>query len=662
MADQLDRQQFERTAIAVAATIATHAAHLPPWLTAGLAAAIGLRLFARRRGSATISSWTRVLLTALLLVVVATRYGNVFGRLPGTALACGLLGLKLLETERTRDARVALCFSGFVLMSSLLFSQALSFSLFVGGVLVLILGALATLQPAPLPTRRPLRADLRIAATLLAASVPLGLAAFALLPRLQAPLWGSRDDGIGRTGLSETMAPGQFSQLMQDDSPAFRVEFASAKRPPNAALYFRTIVLTDFDGTTWTRRFGSDRGVPTPAARGRTFDYTVTLEATDRRWLPALDLPLFAPPGARLDDDQMLIAARPVNQPREYQLRSDVDTHAEPSIDRRERLPMLRLPSGYGPQARALAQRWREQAKDDQGVVRAALAMFRGSFTYTLSPPPLARDSVDDFLFGSRQGFCEHYASAFVFLMRAAGIPARVVTGYQGGWWSGDYLLVRQSDAHAWAEIWRDGSGWQRVDPTAAVSPARVELGAPDANNVQAWFGAEWLREVRNRFDAVNRLWTLSVVQFDAMSQRNLLSSLGISAAAQGDLLLMLSTVLGVAMLLAAAWAMRDTRARRGDALDHAWRGFRARLARAGVDDRAAEGPLDLRVRLHATAPDIARAVDPLVSEYVALRYGTAQPAASRIADLARRLRSVRLPRARRGALRRTGIQVRRVP
>lgn len=662
MADHLDRLQFERTAIAVAATIATHAAHLPPWLTAGLAAAIGLRAFARRRGSASISSWTRVLLTVLLLVVVATRYGNVFGRMPGSALACGLLGLKLLETERTRDARVALGFSAFVLMSSLLFSQSLPFSMLVGGVLVLILGALAALQPAPLQARRPLRADLRIAGTLLAASMPLGLAAFALLPRLQTPLWGSRDDGIGRSGLSETMAPGQFSQLMQDDSPAFRVEFASASRPPNAALYFRTIVLTDFDGTTWTRRFGSDRGVPIPASRGRSFDYTVTLEATDRRWLPALDLPMFAPADARLDDDQVLIAAKPVNQPREYHLRSDVDAHAEPSLDRRERVRMLRLPSGYGPQARALAQRWREQAKDDQDVVRAALAMFRGSFTYTLSPPLLARDSVDDFLFGSRQGFCEHYSSAFVFLMRAAGIPARVVTGYQGGWWSGDYLLVRQSDAHAWAEVWREGTGWQRVDPTAAVSPARVELGAPDANNAHAWFGAEWLRNVRNRFDAVSRLWTLSIVQFDAMSQRNLLSSLGITDAARGDLLLVLSGVLGVAMLFAAAWAMRDTRARTGDALDHAWRRFHARLARAGVAGRAAEGPLDLRTRLHATAPEIARAVDPLVGEYVALRYGTAQPAAARVADLARRLRTVRLPRVRRDALQRSGIQLRRVP
>ncbi len=643
MTDRLDRLQFERTAIAVAATIATHLAHLPPWLAAALAAAIALRVFARRRGSATISSWTRVLLTVLLLVVIVTRYGNVFGRGPGSALACGLLGLKLLETERTRDARVAIGFSSFVLMSSLLFTQSLLFCTLVGGVLVLILAALSALQPAPLRARRPLRADLRLAGILLAASMPLGAAAFVLLPRLQAPLWGSRDDGLGRSGLSETMAPGQFSQLMQDDSPAFRVEFA-ASRPPNASLYFRTIVLTDFDGTTWSRRLGGPRGdAAAPVATGRSYDYTITLEATDRPWMPALDLPLFAPEGTRLDDDQVIVAGRSVTQPREYHLRSDVDAHAAPSLDRRERLRMLRLPAGYGTQARALAQRWREQAKDDRDVVQAALAMFRGSFTYTLSPPLLARDSVDDFLFGSQQGFCEHYASAFVFLMRAAGIPARVVTGYQGGWWSGSYLLVRQSDAHAWAEVWREGTGWQRVDPTAAVSPARVELGASDANGAQAGFGAEWLRAMRNRFDVASRLWTLSIVRFDALSQRNLLSSLGITDAAQGDLLLALSGVLGLSMLLAAAWSMRETRVRVGDALDRAWMRFRSRLARTGIVERAAEGPLDLRARVHAAVPALAPAIDPLVDEYVALRYGAAEPTPTRVAALDRRLRAVRL-------------------
>lgn len=647
MTDRLDRLQFDRAAIAVAATIGTHLAHLPPWLAAALAVAIALRVFARRRGSATISAWTRVLLTALLLVVVVTRYGNVFGRVPGSALACGLLGLKLLETERTRDARVAIGFSSFVLMSSLLFTQSLLFCILVVGVLVLILAALSALQPAPLQAPRPLRADLRLAGILLAVSLPLGAAAFVLLPRLQAPLWGSRDDGLGRSGLSETMAPGQFSQLMQDDSPAFRVEFA-ATRPPNASLYFRAIVLTDFDGTTWSRRLGGQRGASAaPVAAGRTYDYTIMLEATDRPWMPALDLPLFAPEGTRLDDDQVIVAGGPVRQPREYHLRSDVDAHAALSLDRRERLRMLRLPAGYGAQARALAQRWREQAKDDGDVVQAALAMFRGSFTYTLSPPLLARDSVDDFLFGSQQGFCEHYASAFVFLMRAAGIPARVVTGYQGGWWSGGYLLVRQSDAHAWAEVWREGTGWQRVDPTAAVSPARVELGAPDANGSQAWFGAEWLRELRNRFDVAGRLWTLSIVQFDAMRQRNLLSTFGVTDAAQGDLLLALSGVLGFSMLLAAAWAMRDTGVRAGDALDHAWTRFRSRLARTGIDERAAEGPLDLRARVHADAPALAPAIDPLVDEYVALRYGTAEPAPARVAEFGRRLRATRLPRRR---------------
>ena len=645
MNDRLDTRQFERVAAAVAATVATHVAHLPVWFWLPLAIALALRTWMRRRGMTAPSAWIRIPLTALLLVLVVVSYGNVFGKIPGSTLACGLLALKLLETERTRDARVALGFCAFVLMSALLFTQALLFSLAVGAVLVLLLATLVSLQPAPLPARRGLRADVRVAVLLLGSSLPLAVATFVLLPRLESPMWGSRGgDGSGRSGLSESMAPGQFAQLMLDDTPAFRVAFSGATPLPSA-LYFRTLVLTDFDGTTWTRQIESGPGPRLIPATGPIVDYAITLETTERRWLPALDLPLSAPDGARMNADQILVSASPVMQPRRYEVRSAAQAHASTTLGLVERARALRLPNGYGPQARTLGQRWRDDLHDDDRIVQAALDMFRRSFTYTLEPPLLARDSVDDFLFGSQRGFCEHYASSFVFLMRAAGIPARVVTGYQGGWSSVDYLLVRQSDAHAWAEVWKDGIGWQRVDPTAAVSPTRVELGAAAANPRTDWVGAAWLRDLRNQFDFASRLWTESIVRFDTLRQRGLLTEFGVSDVSRHNLLLWLSGLLAAAMLLATAWAMRGARERHGDALDRAWARFGARLARIGITPRAQEGPLDLRERVRGSAPELARELDPLIDDYVALRYGSAEPAREDVAHLATRLRTLPLRR-----------------
>lgn len=648
MNDRLDDHQFERVVVAVAATVATHVDHLPLWFSLPLAVALALRTWTRRRGMLAPSAWIRVPLTALLLVLVVVSYGNVFGKIPGSTLACGLLALKVLETERIRDARIALGFCAFVLMSALLFTQTLLFSIAVGGVLVLLLATLVSLQPAPLVAGRGLRADLRVALLLLGSSLPLAAAAFVLLPRLEAPLWGSRGgDGTASTGLSDTMAPGQFSQLMSDDTPAMRVTFAGP-RPRPSAMYFRAVVLSDFDGTTWTRATGiaPSTALPTPSA-GPVYDYAITLEAIGGRWLPALDRPLAAPAGARLDANQVLVSATPVSQPRRYEMRSAPQAQASTTLAGPDRARALRLPEGYGAKARALAMHWRDESRDEARVVQNALDMFHRDFTYTLEPPLLARDSVDDFLFGSKSGFCEHYASAFVFLMRAAGIPARVVTGYQGGWSNVDYVLVRQSDAHAWAEIWKDGRGWQRVDPTAAVSPTRVELGALAANSRADWAGMEWLRDMRNQFDFASRLWTESIVHFDTLRQRGLLTEFGVADVSRHNLLLWLSGLLAAAMLGATAWAMRGARERRGDALDHAWARFGTRLARVGITSRAHEGPLDLRERVRRDAPDFIGELEPLIADYVALRYGSTQPARDAVARLAGRLRTLSLRRKR---------------
>lgn len=648
MNDRLSDQQFNFLSVTVAATLATHASHLPAWLILPLALMLPMRAWTRRRGAKTASAWIRLPLTALLFILVVKNFGNVFGREPGSVLACGLLALKLLEAERFRDARVALGFSAFVLMSALLFTQTMLFTLLICAVLLLLLAALNSLQPAPLETPRPLRANLRVAALLLGTGLPLAAASFVLVPRLGTPLWGAPgNDGVARTGISDHMEPGTMTELLVDDSPAFRVDF-DAGPPPPALRYFRAIVLWNFDGVSWTRERSRNYGQPEEArSKGSLIDYTITLEATEQRWLPALDLPLTAPEKARLGSDRGLIADEPVSQPRQYRVRSATDYELAPTLNRAQRTSALQLPGGFDPKTHALAASWRAQGLNDAAIIRTALDRFHASFTYTLSPPLLGRDSIDDFLFGTQRGFCEHYSSAFVVLMRAAGIPARVVTGYQGGWWnaSGNYLLVRQSDAHAWAEVWREDSGWQRVDPTAAVSPTRIERGAAAANGRAAWSQADWLRGWRNQFDFANRLWTQSIIRFDALRQKGMLTPFGINDAKQGDLLLALSCVLAVIMLIAAIWAMRGSSRVQGDAIDRAWTRLGERLARVGIAPRLSEGPLDLLQRAQAIAPAIGPMLAPLIDEYVELRYGAGPDAPQRISAFAAAVRKFRLPR-----------------
>ncbi|MGA9420846.1 MAG: DUF3488 and transglutaminase-like domain-containing protein [Rhodanobacteraceae bacterium] len=642
MGPRLNQRQFELLSVACGAAMLAHIARMPLWLSLSVLLLWPLRVLTRRRRAQAMGPWLRLPLTGLLLIAIVVDYGNVFGRAAGSALAVGLLALKLLETEYPRDARVALGFAAFVLMSALLFTQTLLFTLALCLALILLLAALVALQPAPADPGHRLRNELRVGAVLLAVGAPLALIGFVLVPRLSTPLWGAPgDDVLARTGLSDTMTPGSLSDLLIDDSPAMRVHFDGVP-PAQPQLYFRAIVLWDFDGSTWARGRNHWYLRPEPVeSASAPIAATVTLEPTDRHWLPALDLPIGGPDATRLSSGHMLVATRKVGQAREYRTTSVMRYVLAPTLTSAERGRALALPQGVDPKARALAARWRAERHSDAGVVRAALDLFHARFTYTLSPPSLGQDSIDDFLFTTRAGFCEHYASAFTFLMRAAGIPARVVTGYQGGWWSqtGGYLLVRQSDAHAWSEIWLGKRGWVRVDPTAAVSPTRVDLGADAANGNSAWYQASWLRTLRNQVDLVNRLWTESIVQFNALRQQHLLVPFGGGKLRQRDLLLALAVTLATVLALATLWAMRGEKHPGNDALDRAWLRLCRRLERRGVHYKANEGPATFLARLCSILPQSSTALTELVQTYIALRYGSKHPSAQRVQRFAAAVR-----------------------
>ncbi|HVC17805.1 MAG TPA: DUF3488 and transglutaminase-like domain-containing protein [Rhodanobacter sp.] len=627
-APPIDDRTFNLLSLTMALVLALHVPHLPWWLSIALAILLGWRWWQRRQRIGQVPRWLKLPLLALLTLAVIVSYGSIFGRAPGAALAIGLLVLKLLESETSRDVRVGISFACFALMAALLFDQGLLTTIMVALGLLPALATLRALEPAQVPTSLP--RTLLPSLALLAAALPLTLFAFMLVPRLDSPLWGAPAPGEARTGLSDSMSPGNFTELLIDDHPALRVSFDGA--PPAPGLrYFRAYVMWDYDGLSWHYVATRHPGVPTPVEASSAIGYRISLEPTHRRMLPTLDMPLAAPAQAQLQPDREVLADKPVNDPLSYRLRSALHYRLQPMLGARSRRLGLRLPAGFNPRTRALALQWRQHyGSDDAAIVQAALSLFHNDgFRYTLAPAPLGRDAVDDFLFSTREGFCEHYASAFTVLMRDAGIPARVVTGYQGGYWNklGNYLLVRNSDAHAWSEVWLSGRGWVRVDPTAAVRPERVTLGAAAAAGDQlAWYRGDWLQGLRNRWDIVNRWWDQGVIGFDSLRQRGLLTPFGIRDTDTATLGVLLAVSSALFIASGMAWAL--SRRRPGDPLRDALRGIERKLAHRGIVRRPGEGPQHYLHRAARALPAQREELAALMKCYLELRYAQDEPPA----------------------------------
>lgn len=651
---RIDQHAFDLLCLTMAVVVAVHATHLPAWLSVALGLVLVARWAHRRYRGGRISWLLRLPLTVGLPLALVAQYGTLLGQEPGSALVAGMLVLKLLEAERARDARVGVAFACFGLMSALLFGQSLTITL---GVALGLIPALATLNAL-----EPARPDFRWKGAwwpvlrMLGLALPLALVGFLFIPRLSAPLWGAPATGPTRTGVSDSMAPGDFTQLLIDDSPAFRVGF-DGPRPPRMQRYFRGPVLWRFDGRTWSTAHDASPRLPAPMrppaeslqSRGGHYSYQVSLEPTQRHWLFALDTPMAAPKGTHFTPARTLLADQRVRTMRRYRLHSSTQYVLQPELPPAERRRALQLPSGFDPRARALARQWRQREGNRPGaIVNDALKRFHdGGFSYTLTPPPLGRNSVDDFLFSTRQGFCEHYASAFTFLMRAAGIPARVVTGYQGGYWNamGGYLLVRQSDAHAWSEVWIRGRGWVRVDPTAAVRPERVDLGASAAAGTsREWYQSQWLLDLRNRWDIVNRWWNQAVNGFDALRQRGLLKPFGIRHA--DDTKLAMALAVGIVALLALGLGLALWRRHDPDPLRRAMQRLQRRLARLGIVRAPSEGPRDFLRRAAGELPHERARLQTLEQDYLRLRYACPESETESIRTFARRVREFRPRRA----------------
>src|SRR6266852_5246491 len=616
-----------------ALTVASHTLWLPYWVDATAAALLIWRAIASIRGGALPARWLLLLLTLAGAIGVFLSYRTIMGRDPGVTMLVLLLFLKLLETRARRDVFVVAFLVYFVALANFFYSQSIP----IAGLMLLTVFVTTTALVGFSAPQRPVVDDLKTAGRMLAQAGPVMLLLFFLFPRVQGPLWGMPQDAYsGVTVLSETMKPGSISDLSLSDAIAFRVKFQT-EPPPRAQLYWRGPVLSDFDGLAWRVGLPQLRRNMSVEAAGSPVDYEVTLEPHNRNWMFALEMPARIPPTARLTSEYLVISLTPIRSRMRYEMRSFFQFQAPSGGNPEDLANALRLPRGVNPRARALASEWRESLADNASIVRGAIEFFRGGrFEYTLQPPALGRNSVDEFLFDTRQGFCEHFASSFVFLMRAAGVPARVVTGYQGGDTNpvDGYMVVRQADAHAWAEVWLAGNGWTRVDPTAAAVPVRVELGitaaAPGGATLPLLMrtNLNWLKGLRNNWEALTNQWVLG---YNPDRQREMLSWLGVPQPSWQTMTIMLFWSVAGVLLLTALWLLRGIR--REDPVQRAWLRFCDKLAHEGLARARAEGPLDYARRIALALPACENAVRAIAALYVDQRYGP-RPDARPIARL----------------------------
>ena len=633
---------------ALAAAVAPHVPFLPGWISLLIAAAVAWRWAAERRAWPLPPRWLRVLVAIAVTLAVLGTYRTLNGIEAGTAFLGLLAGVKLLETRGSRDLTVIVFIAYFLLYSALLRDQRLPQLpyLLAGGVF--LTAALMRVHAGSAGDSA--RDVLTRTGALLLQALPLALLLFVLFPRLPGPFWGIGTGESARTGLGDEMTPGDISDLSVSGEVAFRVRFAG-ELPSPAQRYWRGPVLHEFDGRSWRRPRAQAFPSQEVTYLGEAVEYQITLEPTDRPWILALDIPAEWPEREAFRTyDFQLVAPRRLSEVSSFRLRSYPSFIAGVELPQSLRRKGLQLPEEGNPRSRALARRLAAQYGDPRAIAQAMLTMFREQpFVYTLDPPKLAENAMDEFLFETRRGFCEHYASAFTLVMRAAGVPARVVTGYQGGEFNplGGYLIVRQSDAHAWSEIWIEGRGWLRVDPTAAVAPERIERGLigamgelepvpgrlRDASNL-------WMQATLG-WDTLNDFWNERVVRFNAARQLDLLERLGVDDPDWRTL------GLGMAASLAAffvglsaylAWRFRpparDWPARLHDVV-------RRRLVRRGLHPQQSEGPVAFLERAEATCPDLAADLAQIRDVYVDLRYGPLPTEADlrRLKHLVNRLR-----------------------
>ncbi len=643
---------LEWVAAAFMAGVLLNADRVPWWVVVVAVVCTAWRLLAARSAIPLAGTVLRTIAAVMLVAAILFRFRTLNGLSAGTALLVLMGAIKLLETARRRDQYIMIGASLFLLLAACLDRQGLLRAPLYLLDAWLCCAALAVVAYDAQPADRfDSRAAVRLAGRTLTLAMPLALFLFLFFPRLPGAFWAIPRSDAALTGLTDSMNPGSIAELTTSYEVAFRATFES-RPPPPWERYWRGPVLHDFDGATW-RTVSRSPSQPPLQFLGNQYRYRVVLEPSQQHWWFALDTVTGSPSSkVMLTADSQLVASEPVVESTSYTAVSNTLSRSSGELSRAARRRETALPPERNPRSRQLAGELRARAESDRAFVAAALDFLRtGGFQYSLTPPRLGPDPVDDFLFDTRSGFCGHYASAFVELMRAGGVPARVVTGYLGGEWNpiGQYLIVRQSDAHAWAEVWLEGRGWTRVDPTGVVEPERLRRGIldllPNAVSAQARFvwSKPWLNTLLQRWDTLNAWWNERVTHFSYDDQLRLLERLGFGSPGLDSLGWVFASGL-VAWLTWIAWRMgRLPATSHPDRLARAYSRLCRKLTRAGVPREPHQGPLAYANTLSGRRPDLASAARPLLGMYAELRYGKAvETREDRITEFERGVRRLR--------------------
>jgi transglutaminase-like putative cysteine protease len=612
---------------ALLVSLVPHLTVLPPWVVLWCLTTWGIIFLRLKTGRGQPGRGVRLLLILGGTTAVFLSSGGGVDRFSGISLLWIMAGIKMMEIQSRRDVMVMILLTYFLTASILFFDTGLFAGLYAPAALLVITAVLARVIHPSSGRRR----NLSLAAEIFFQALPLTLVLFLFFPRGQGGLWGLQGPQPGISGFSDQLRPGGVSRVVVNRAIAFRAEFAGPVPAPGR-LYWRGVTFTDFDGDVWRTGDTADGPAPSLTGSGKT-DYSVTLEPHGQRWLFALDMPVDSSSGTFIKIDHTLMAIRRVTRRLQYTVQSLTDYKAERTD---APPPTLMLPDGSNPQARDLARTWRAAGKEPAEIVHAALRYFsQNEFGYTLQAPLLGYQAVDEFLFRTRKGYCGHYATAFVFLMRAANIPARVVAGYLGGDVNpfGGYLIVRQSHAHAWAEVWLQGKGWRRVDPSLAIAPQRIDRGvasalpqneraALEAFSPDGRFSRSW-NHIHMAWDAIDNQWNKWVLGYTPARQKTLLAGLGFDTGGRKGLLFSLLLALGLIGLIVgiyAGWVLKNA-AVEDDAVRRSYRLFCGKLARVGLVRRPGQGPLDFAAAVSTARQDLAERVATIVALYIRLRY-----------------------------------------
>lgn len=637
-----------------------HFIYQPFWVGLMFVLMVSWRLMHSYRGwpLPVASKWLKLLhngSAALMILLIFSQFGLTIGRDAGAALLTIMLAFKIVEIRSLRDYYLS-CFLGFFLViTNFFYNQSMLMVALMLVVIVLLTGCLISINSSH--TTQSSFQRLKLSSRMVLQAIPVTLFLFILFPRISGPIWGLPQDAntnittsmseqltlgelpprSGTTGISDEIQMGKISQLIQSDEIAFRVEFADDSMPPASKRYWRGPVLWLSDGTVWSpiQSGQINRQTPSVAVRGQGYDYTITLEPHNKRWLFALDMPTDTPAmiPSYLSSDGRLDSSKAIKNRSQYSMTSYTDYRFNADGDL-NLWAALQLPKDKHPRTLALAEQWQQQTDSPEAYINHALQFFnQQDFVYSLSPPALHGDTVDQFLFETREGFCEHYAASFTILMRAAEIPTRIVTGYLGGDVNpvDNVLTVRQRDAHAWVEVWLPQQGWIRIDPTSAVSSQRVESGISDllpAERTSPLMIARndalldvW-RTMKNNWDALNTAWDIWVVGYGPQVQKEFLARLGMKNPDWKKMAAVLALFLaltGIIMLLL-SYARRP----HPDRAVHLYQQFCSKLARVGISRQAYEGPYDFANRAQLFLPRYSPQIAAITRLYNQLRYNRA--------------------------------------